>query len=390
MQKAKRNSKFLFIALVFMIMGAFVMSFLPMTAINSFAADTEIFENTLTDVTISVSAHGSNHGVVTGSQKDDIEITGEGITKVMDAVSYEWSKVKYFSVKMDNLDKLADKQNGAEYTYEYKVTYFPQTIAANNKLQYDLEANSSVVAYYSSAASKDAIKNQLFFFVDDNIKTCQKAEMTEGRNVVKGAVTTNEETKKQESIFNDHYITQGGWGVYVFTFSCDGETSGNFVYELRPTELSELKDTELKVSFEKVGSTTSNNDAYLFTVNEEFRYINREYITWSITGTASDGTKYVSFDYEKTAENETSLYTGTDINNRGISFKFDKPIQGKWIAKATIDDSVIQKHGYSEEVSTIKPFSTTAIVIIVSVVTVVAVAIVSVIIVITIKKERTW
>jgi len=176
----------------------------------------------------------------------------------------------------------------------------------------------------------------------------------------------------------------------VFTFSCDGETSGNFVYELRPTELSELKDTELKVSFEKVGSTTSNNDAYLFTVNEEFRYINREYITWSITGTASDGTKYVSFDYEKTAENETSLYTGTDINNRGISFKFDKPIQGKWIAKATIDDSVIQKHGYSEEVSTIKPFSTTAIVIIVSVVTVVAVAIVSVIIVITIKKERTW
>ncbi len=391
MQKAKKNNKFLFIALVFMIMSTFVMAFLPMTAANSFAADTEIFENTLpSDVTISVNAYGSNHGQVTGTQKDDITITGEGITKDMDAVSYQWSKVKYFSIKMSGLENLAEKQNGAEYAYEYKVTYFPQTIAANNTLQYDLEANSAVVAYSSSAAEKDQIKDQLYFFVDNNIQTCQKAEMTQGRNVVKGAVTKNAETGKDETIFNDHYISQGGWGVYVFTFSCDGETSGSFVYELLPTELSALKDSQLQVLYEIVPSTSSNNNAYLFYVNEEFQYINREYITWSIKGKGSDGTKYVSFDYEKTAENETSLYTGTDINNRGISFKFDKPIQGNWVAEATIDDNVIKKHASSEEVSTIKPFSTTAIIIIVSAVTVVAVAVVSVIIVITIKKERTW
>ena len=390
MQKAKKNNKFLFIALVFMIMGAFVMSLLPMTAINSFAANTEIFENTLTGVTMNVSAYGSNHGQETSAQKDDITITGEGITKTIDAKSFAWSKVKYFSIEMGGLENLADKQGGAHYTYEYKVTYFPQTISATGTLEYDLEANSAIVAYHSSAETKDAIKDKLYFFVDNNVETYKKADMTAGNNVAVGAVTTNAETGKQETIFNDHYMSQGGWGVYVFTFSCDGETSGEFIYELTPTELSSLANKQLKVQYEIVPSTSSNNNAYLFYVNEEFQYINREYISWSIKGEGSDGTKYVSFDYEKTADNETSLYTGTDIKNTGVSFKFDKPIQGNWEATATIKDGMTERKATSEEVSTIKPFSTTAIIIIVSVVTVVAVAVVSVIIVVTIKKERTW
>lgn len=389
MQKAKKNNKFLFIALVFMIMSAFVMSFLPTTNISTLAADdTGIFNNTLTGVTMDVNAYGDNHGQVNHTTKD-VTISGEGLTKELEAKSYAWSKVKYFSISLSGLDSLADKASGA-YNYEYKVTYFPQTISGTGTLEYDLEANSAVTAYSYSAETKDTIKNQLYFFVDDNIQNYKTSDMSGDKKVAVGAVTVNAETDKQETIFNDSYIIQGGWGVYAFTFSCDGETSGQFVYELVPTNLSDLKDTQLKVNYEIVKSTTSNNNAYLFYVNDEFQYINREYISWSIKGEGSDGTKYVSFDYEKTADNETSLYTGTDVKNTGVSFKFDKPIQGNWEATATIKDGTTERKATSEEVSTIKPFSTTAIVIIVSVVTVVAVAIVAVIIVVTIKKERTW
>lgn len=389
MQKAKKNNKFLFIALVFMMMTAFAMSFVPMSALSTHAAATGIFENTLTGVTMDVVAYGDNHGQVNHETKD-VKIVGEGLTdKEMEAKSYAWSKVKYFSITLNGLDSLADKSGNAKYNYDYKVTYFPQTIS-NGNLEYDLEANSAVTAYSYSADTKDTIKNQLYFFIDDNITSYKKTDMSGDMKAAVGAVTTNPETNKQETIFNDNYLSQGGWGVYVFTFSCDGETSGQFVYELLPTQLSSLQNEQLKVQYEIVPSTSSNNNAYLFYVNEPFQYINREYISWSIKGKASDGTKYVSFDNEKTADNETSLYTGTDVKKTGVSFKFDKPIQGNWTATATIEDGETRKSATSEEVSTIKPFSTTAIIIIVSVVTVVAVAIVSVIIVVTIKKERTW
>ncbi len=385
MQKAKKNTKVLFCALVFALLSVIMLTLVPTTVPT--LADNEIFSNTLASVSMNVNAFDKNHATVSPITKD-VTIQGEGISETRESKSYSWSKVKYFEVTMGGLETLADKTDGVQYEYKYNVTYFPQRII-NGKIEYDLEANTPVTIYSNSAETKAAIKNKFYFFVDNNESMYKTSTMSGAKVATVGAVSENEEGVLT-SVFGDTYLNQGGWGVYVFTFSCDGETSGEFVYELTPTSLSELKDEVLEVKYDIVNSSFSLNNAYLFTVNEPFQYVNREYISWSIKGEGSDGTKYVSFDNEKTADNETALYTGTDIKNTGATFKFDKNIQGNWTATATIKEGELERKATSEQVSTIKPFSTTAIIIIVSVVTVVAVAIVSVIIVVTIKKEKTW
>ena len=386
MQKAKKNTKFIICSLVFALLCVFTLSILPTTSAPSFAADSEIFTNTLASVTMNVDAYGKDHSILSATTSD-VTISGEGISQTKENKAYAWSDVKYFKVTMGGLENLPPKASGA-YEYQYKVTYFPQKVE-NGTIQYDLEANKPVTVYSFNAEATSGIKNELYFFIDDNESVYKTTSMSGANTAVVGATKENEEGV-MESLFTDSYIEKGGWGVYVFTFSCDGETSGEYVYELKSTSLSSLANEVLEVKYEIVNSSFSLNNAYLFSVNEPFQYINREYISWSIKGEGSDGTKYVSFDHEKTANEETSLYTGTDVKSTGVSFKFDKNIQGNWTATATIKEGELERKATSEEVSTIKPFSTTSIVIIVTVVTVVAVAIVAVIIIVTIKKEKTW
>ncbi len=376
MQKAKKNSIFLIFSLALVLLCMLAVSLVPASTFSAGAA-TEVFANNLPGVTMNVTAYNANRAVVDGTTKD-VTISGGEVNKTTQAKSYEWKDVKYFKVSMADLNEitLGTKLAGSEYSYKYTVTYFPSTIA-NGSLAYNNAAIMTKDFYSFTSATIDGIKDEVYFFIDDNEATYKQTTME---------ITSNANTE-----FGETYSVQGGWGVYVFTFTCDEkDTSGSFVYELTPTTLEQLKDEVLTIQAEIVPSAYSINNAYLFSVSDKFQYVNRANIVWTVTGAGSDGTKYVLFEAHKTPNNESALYPETGIKNTGATFKFDRNIQGKWKATATITEGTLVKTATSEEVSTIKPFSTTAIVIIVTSVTVVAVAIVTIIIVVTIKKERTW
>jgi len=377
MQKAKRNSKFILCGLMFVLVCMLCLTMIPTSAINASAA-TDVFVNSLTNVTMNVSAINKDRETVDATTKN-VTISGGDINnKSTQAQSYKWSNVKYFKINMSGLNEtnLGTKTPGTKYEYKYTVTYFPNVIDGED-LAYNNAAVLTKDFYSYNSETTEGINDEVYFFIDNN----QSEYKTTGMDI-----TANAETVFADS---DVYTMQGGWGVYVFTFTCDDkETSGSFVYELLPTSLEELHTAGKNptVSYEVVPSAYSINNAYLFYVNEDFQYVNREYITWSIKGTGSDGTKYTLF-----GDNDSeALYPEAGIRDKGATFKFDRNIQGKWEASVTISDGIHSFFDRSEEVSTIKPFSTTSIVIIVSCVTVVAVAIVAVIIIIRSNKEKTW
>ncbi len=377
MQKAKRNSKFILCGLMFILVCMLCLTMIPTSTFGASAA-TNVFENTLTNVTMNVSAINKDRETVEATTKN-VTISGGDInSKSTQAQSYKWSDIKYFKINMSGLNEtnLGTKTPGVNYEYKYTVTYFPNVIDGEN-LSYNNAAILTKDFYSYNSATTEGINDEIYFFIDNNEINYKNTSMN---------ITANAETIFADS---DVYSMQGGWGVYVFTFTCDDkETSGSFVYELLPTSLEELHTAgkSVSINYEIVPSSYSINNAYLFYVNEDFQYVNREYITWSIKGTASDGTKYTLFG----DNNSEALYPEAGIKDKGATFKFDRNIQGKWEASVSVSDGIHTFVDTSEEVSTIKPFPTTSIIIIVSCVTVVAVAIVAVIIIVTIKKEKTW
>lgn len=388
--RAKKNS-FFFILMFFILTLAMVVS-MPYATMPANAAASDPFQETLPQVGMNVTAY-TKDGTTTGSEKTGVTITGSGISQSINCTSYNWKDVKYFKISMTNLIAGIDDVVGS-YEYSYEVTYFP-AVVDGTAIHYDTASIMTSPIYpigtesdVALAQTKEAIQDEIYFFIDDN------------EAIYKDSVANKDlPMANANTIFSEtDYASQGGWGVYIFTFNCmDKSTSGSYAYELLPTNLSDLKQSALSVSAEKVSSSSSINDAYLFSVNEEFQYINRELITWKIKGTGSDGKKYVLVEADKTADNEEPLYQEQAIKRTGPSFKLDTSIQGKWTAEVIIDDGTLEngiavnrRTAVSEEVSTIKPFSTQAIIWIVTGVTVVAVAIVAAIIIVNIKKEKTW
>lgn len=384
MQKStsKKLKTFGLIALCF---SFAIISFLTAMPTNSFmavGATLEVFKNNLA-ATMTVTAKNSAHS--TASFNDSaVALAGDYTTDITRCYSYAWKNVKYFEIEMGDLSTAIPVSAG-EYQYSYEVTYVPTTISAG-VLNYANEATMHAVIYSGTAQNKEGIKNKVYFFIDDNMERYGNLTSMEVKANAYDLFKPTDETNE------DVYTNQGGWGVYIFTFKSlvgNKETSGTIMYELTPTSLTELADKTLTVSAEKsTPGVSSINDGWIFYVNEDFQYVNRKNIVWSVSGTGSDGTKYVLREQDKTAENEKLI--GANLPYTGASLKLDTAIQGNWVATATITEGSDTKVASSEEVSTIKPFSTTAIIWIVTGVTVVAVAIVAVIIVVNIKKEKTW
>ena len=385
---AKKKSTF-FILMLFTLITIMLFA-LPVSSTGAKAAASDPFQETLPQVGMTVTAYTKN-GTTTGTDKAGVTINGSGISQSINCTSYNWKDVKYFKISMTNLIAGIDDVVG-NYEYSYEVTYFPAVVDGTT-IHYDTAAIMTAPIYpigtesnVALAQTKESIKSELYFFIDDN------------EAIYKDSVANKDiPMANANTIFSEtDYATQGGWGVYIFTFNCmDKSTSGSCAYELLPTNLSDLKDKPLTVTAEKVSSSNSINNAYLFSVNEDYQYINRELITWKIKGNGSNGKKYVLVEADKTGDNEEPLYQEQAIKRTGPSFKLDTSIQGKWKAEAVIYDSMdsnkkVVARKESEEVSTIKPFSTQSIIWIVTGVTVVAVAIVATVIIVNIKKERTW
>ena len=318
-------------------------------------------------------------------------------SQTIECTNYNWKDIKYFKITLDTSNWTGESE---VIKYNYSVTYFPNGVD-NGEIKYDTLALLNAPIYpmnsesgYATAETKDGIVDELIFFIDDN-QHLYEAPFTPTNTPMANA---NDVFAENESAVD--YSLQGGYGTYVFTFTCsDKETSGSRMYNIIPTELSTLKDEKLTIYNKTVSSTTSINNAYEFSIPDAFCYIPRNYIRWKIRGSGADGTKYVLLESDKTAENDTPLYTKENaIKNTGISFILDTKIQGTWIAEVIIDDGQLDENGISanlkratsDEVSTIKPFSTTSIIWIVAGISVVAVGIVATIIIVNIKKEKTW
>lgn len=389
MKKSFSNKFKLFglIAMCFSFIALSIMAVIPSLSPMASAADMEKFMNTL-GTSLTVTAKTSTHTIAVGNEESAL-ITGGYTTGISRNNSYAWKDVKYFEISRPDISGLAESSS---YQYSYKVTWIPSVLDDSNELNYATYAAQPTKTIYSSTAtSKELVKNKVYFFIDENIDRYAPTDFNVADYTDKGNPDASELFTPTEDAVEDIYNIQGGWGTYIFTFEINTkETSGNAMFELKPTSLSELSDKVLSISAEKsTPGVNSINDGWIFSVNEDFRYVNRKNIIWSITGTGSDGTKYVLREQDKTAENETLI--GQNLPYQGATIKLDTEIQGNWIATASIsEEGVTTKTASSEEVSTIKPFSTTAIIWIVTGVTVVSVAIVAIIISVNIRKEKTW
>lgn len=387
MKKSFSNKFKLFglIAMCFSFIALSIMAVIPSLTPNASATDHEKFKNTL-GVNLSVTAKTGSHTIAVGNE-ESASIT-DFTTGISKNYSYSWKDVKYFEISRPDISGVAD---ASLYNYSYQVTWIPDVVK-DSELNYANPATTPTKTIYSgSATSKDNVKSKVYFFIDENIDRYAPTDFNIADYTDKGNPDASELFAPTEDAGKDTYNIQGGWGTYIFTFTIsDKKTSGDTMYELKPTALSELSDKALTISAEKsTPSVNSINDGWLFSVNEDFRYVNRENIIWSITGTGSDGTKYVLREQDKTAENETLI--GQNLPYQGATIKLDTEIQGNWIATASIsEEGATTKTASSEEVSTIKPFSTSAIIWIVTGVTVVSVAVVAIIISVNIKKEKTW
>jgi hypothetical protein len=395
----KKKTGILFSLFILLLSFCCMFAVVPNNA-NIVSADTptQIFPETFsTEVILEVTAY-TKDGVATplNPSGENITIKNEttSASQTMTCFNYDWKDIKYFKIGID----VENWVPTGEIRYNFSVSYFPAGVDSNKVVKYDTLALLTAPIYpaeddWAVAQTRDGVVKELYFFIDDNQTSYQ--EKVDNKELP----MANADTVFADNDQGIDYALQGGYGTYVFTFNCnDKSTSASTAYELKPTSLASLSDVQLEVFETIVSSDSSISNAYKFTITEAYQYINRQYITWKLTGLGADGTKYVLLESDKTAENETALYQANAINNKGASFTLDTRVQGTWNIQVIIDDGKLDENGlainrkiaYSDEVSTIKPFSTSTMIWIVTGVTVVAVAIVATIIIITIKKEKTW
>lgn len=380
-KKSKKNLSFMFFGAILCLL----VMILPFASVSTnFASAAKIYDSTLAGVTLTVEAYGKEGAVISTGVDSTITIQGDAIYDTntsFPTTSYDWKDVKYFKLSLSGKESLDATGN-----YRFGVVFIPTEIESST-LNSANSAKQEKVFYQQTNVSKTAIPDEVYFFVDENLNAYRTTAMT----VAVGAV--------DDQVFEDttefSYATQGGWGTYIFSFYFEHGTESAITYsrlcELKTTKLETIQNNALSISVKEVSSAQSISSAYLFSVNEPFLYVNRENISWKISGTATDGTKYVLRPADVTAENESTLYqNNSSVNYRGATIKLDTEIQGKWVATATIEEDTVVRTATSEEVSTIKPFSTAVIIWISIGVALVAIGAVIAIITVNIKKERTW
>lgn len=379
-----KNYKILFMTLAFAFVSIFMLTTL-IAPVSSMASAGTIYENTANYVTLDVTAYGANHQEIPFNESGSVTVKKGNDSTTKSYESYKWQDVKYLKVSIDSLSNIPDVASGESYSYSYSVDYYPLEISATNELDIATYAAKTVNPINDQTAEKKTdIEKNLYFFLDDNADSSKQIKQDSMTPYASGVELLDDQS------LGYSYASQGGWGIYIFSFECQGITYSS-VYEIVPTKLSELIEKSFTVIAQKgYEGQQSINGKYVFSVNEDFAYINRANIKWYINGVGSDGTTYVLCPEDKT-QNENTIFKTNEVPRTGSSYVLDTSIQGKWKATAVITETGTQSRtAVSDEVSTIKPFSTTAIIWIVTGVTVIAVVIVSIVITVTIRKEKTW
>lgn len=284
--------------------------------------------------------------------------------------SFPWSKVAKFEVNIDT-SALPDAES---YNYTYYATWSPASINGG-KANFQTAHTYQKELFTESVSSKEQITSQLNFFVEEPEQQT-KTNQYVGKNV-----------------FGTPYEEYGGWGIYMFTFELNGQMQ-SAVYELVPTDVNSIPQKPI-LSHEIQQSNVGLKNAYLFSVDEAYKYVNGYQINWYVTGKAQDGRIYVLLPSDITNEEvENSIYDADSESLRtGHTFLFDPPIEGSWTITCKILDTDLKTVVYtstSEQLSTVEGFDGMTIVYIVIGAAAAAAIIVAIVIIVKIKKEKVY
>lgn len=381
MKKAISKS-FVFIGMAIMIALSLVFTFGAFQTSVLNAAEGEMPIAALDTSLITVKAYNHDNAILpTLDIANDIRLTN-GSSKVDNwkSETYAWKDVRYFKIEL-NTDALTDAEF---YNYKYTLSWTPELIKekvddpdtdqTRKVASFDTDHTVTVDLLTGTVSTKDEIVKELYFTIDSNT--------IPGENVYIGSSTLGEK-----------YTKRGGMGLYIFSYQ-DPVTGAkqSQIFQLKPDSVESL--SKPIISVKAISSKGSVKDAFLFSIDASYKFVNREQIYWSVTGTGKDGRSYVLTPEEITNPNTTNaIFPHESVERRGQSFTFDPGIEGTWKAECRIfkeDLTTTHEVAISAKVSTVKGLSTQSIIWIVVGAAAAAGIAVAVVIVISIKKEKVY
>lgn len=373
MKKAILKS-FVFIGMAIMIALSLVFTFGAFQTSVLNAAEGEMNIAALDTSLIAVEAYGhDNARLSTLDIANDIQLNnGSSTVDNWKSETYAWKDIRNFKITL-NTDALADAEF---YNYKYTLSWTPELIKDKQAL-FDTDHTITVdllALAPDETVTKDKIVKELYFTIDSNA--------IPGENVYIGSSTLGEK-----------YTKRGGMGLYIFSYQ-DPVTGAkqSQIFQLKPDSVESL--SKPIISVKAISSKGSVKDAFLFSIDASYKFVNREQIYWSVTGTGKDGRSYVLTPEEITNPNTTNaIFPHESVERRGQSFTFDPGIEGTWKAECRIfkeDLTTTHEVAISAKVSTVKGLSTQSIIWIVVGAAAAAGIAVAVVIVISIKKEKVY
>lgn len=373
MKKAILKS-FVFIGMAIMIALSLVFTFGAFQTSVLNAAEGEMPIAALDTSLITVEAYGhDNARLSTLDIANDIKLNnGSSTVDNWKSETYAWKDIRNFKITL-NTDALADAEF---YNYKYTLSWTPELIKDKQAL-FDTDHTITVdllALAPDETVTKDKIVKELYFTIDSNT--------IPGENVYIGSSTLGEK-----------YTKRGGMGLYIFSYQ-DPVTGAkqSQIFQLKPDSVESL--SKPIISVKAISSKGSVKDAFLFSIDASYKFVNREQIYWSVTGTGKDGRSYVLTPEEITNPNTTNaIFPHESVERRGQSFTFDPGIEGTWKAECRIfkeDLTTTHEVAISAKVSTVKGLSTQSIIWIVVGAAAAAGIAVAVVIVISIKKEKVY
>lgn len=373
MKKAISKS-FVFIGMAIMIALSLVFTFGAFQTSVLNAAEGEMPIAALDTSLIAVEAYGhDNARLSTLDIANDIKLkNGSSTVDNWKSETYAWKDIRNFKITL-NTDALTDAEF---YNYKYTLSWTPELI--KEKVA-DFDTDHTITVDLLALApdetvTKDKIVKELYFTIDSNT--------IPGENVFIGSSTLGEK-----------YTKRGGMGLYIFSYQ-DPVTGAkqSQIFQLKPDSVESL--SKPIISVKAISSKGSVKDAFLFSIDASYKFVNREQIYWSVTGTGKDGRSYVLTPEEITNPNTTNaIFPHESVERRGQSFTFDPGIEGTWKAECRIfkeDLTTTHEVAISAKVSTVKGLSTQSIIWIVVGAAAAAGIAVAVVIVISIKKEKVY
>lgn len=373
MKKAISKS-FVFIGMAIMIALSLVFTFGAFQTSVLNAAEGEMTIAALDTSLIAVEAYGhDNARLSTLDIANDIQLNnGSSTVDNWKSETYAWKDIRNFKITL-NTDALADAEF---YNYKYTLSWTPELIK-NKQALFDTDHTITVdllALAPDETVTKDKIVKELYFTIDSNT--------IPGENVYIGSSTLGEK-----------YTKRGGMGLYIFSYQ-DPVTGAkqSQIFQLKPDSVESL--SKPIISVKAISSKGSVKDAFLFSIDASYKFVDREQIYWSVTGTGKDGRSYVLTPEEITNPNTTNaIFPHESVERRGQSFTFDPGIEGTWKAECHIfkeDLTTTHEVAISAKVSTVKGLSTQSIIWIVVGAAAAAGIAVAVVIVISIKKEKVY